>query len=333
MNSSEINNDITISTSVDRFGIEKLYPTIVGGREWFSNWNNGHARSWNDNQNDPDDPEFWTKDKGTGSWKTDGLGILKISGSGPRMYVIDTARVENWHNVEVTVYGERISDSSISFAGIMAYARTNHFVDADICDDRGYGGRFTYDGRVDFEKETAHHLSNGNAQTATKRPWGSGGMPKNVWIGYKYVVYDLPDGNVKLELYMDTTDGLNGGTWTKITEFTDNGNNFGVNNGSCKSGINPGLRLTNSDIRPGSETGKPNLSVYFRSDGVGTDGLWYKKASIREITPSAPVVNKFDVFVVGDQNNPSGALAVSNIEGAYTADEACQQICNILNSI
>jgi hypothetical protein len=110
-------------------------------------------------------------------------------------------------------------------------------------------------------------------------------MPKNTWIGYKFVVSDLSNGNVKLEAYMDTTNGLNGGTWIKIAEFIDNGSNFGVDNSSCAPDVSAGLPLTASNDRPGSETGRPNVAIYFRSDGVDDDGLLYKWASIREIEP------------------------------------------------
>ncbi|MBI3276001.1 MAG: hypothetical protein HYZ60_08705, partial [Methylocystis sp.] len=49
----------------------------------------------------------------------------------------------------------------------------------------------------------------------------------------------------------------------------------------------PRLRLTNSDARPGSESGKPNISVYWRSTNIGTNGLVYKKMTVREISPTA----------------------------------------------
>ncbi len=279
----EFSNDKTLLIEgTDKFGIKELYRTIPNGREWYSKWDNCHERVWNSSSNDPDDVEFITKYEGNGSWKTDGLGILKTSGNTPRMYVIDRDQTKNWHNVEITIYGRRISDDNVPWGGIATYARTNHVIDADYCDARGYGGRFRYDGDVDFEKETKHDSQKGYAQISNKTYWPVG-MPKNVWIGYKFIVYDILDGNVKLELYRDDTDGLYGGTWIKINEFMDNGSNFGVGNDACNIDVDPALRLTSSDTRSGSETGKPNLAIYFRSDGVDIDGIWYKKTSIREI--------------------------------------------------
>lgn len=265
--------------TTDKFGITELYQTISGGREWFSKWDNGHARTFT--ESDPDDLEFITQN-GNGEYKTDGNGILKISGSVPRMYVMKPDLTGYWHNVEITVYGLKNIDSFSEDAGIFAYARTNHEVDTDYCDTRGYTGRFTFEGRTYFEKEIKH----GSSYVPVSQKWQwTTGMPRNIWFGYKYIIYDLPDGNVKHELWMDQIDGLNNGNWKKVNEFIDTGNNWGIGETPCKTSIDPAIRLTNSDLRPGSETGKPNLAVYFKSDDIGTEGLWFKKTSIREIQP------------------------------------------------
>jgi hypothetical protein len=273
------------STSKDKFGITKINPTAPGGIEWSSNWNNGDVRTIG-NALDPDD-KWFDAAHGEGRYSIDGKGTLVASGDFVRMYVHDPAKVREWsENLEITLYIKRISETQIvDYSGLQVFARTNHGTngneDVNLCDDRGYGGLVNVNGEWSFEKESAHHLDNGYDGAAEQRP--SGNLPKDTWIGFKYVLRNMDGGSkVKLELYRDTTGGLNGGNWQKVTEFIDNGNNFGVGHGACKSGVNPGLPLIHSFINASSESKKPMLSVYARHE-YGT--MAYSNFSIREIDP------------------------------------------------
>jgi hypothetical protein len=271
-------NQVTAAQALatkDRFGIAFLQPTAPWGTQWVSNWTGSRHFTGVD----PRDTWF-DADHGSASYDVSD-GMLSISGAVPRMYVHDPDRKRQWRDVEVTVYFRRRGDDSVPYAGMVAVARSNHLSDIGpqvSCDTRGYGARVRYDGNTDFEKETAHPLNEAYGQQDLWRD----GLPTNVWIGFKLLVYDKSDG-VHLETWIDQAGGKDRASWTMANELVDDGHVFGKD--PCAEGIDPQMALTSSSHREGSESGRPNLSVYFRSDGVHKHGLQYKWASIREIVP------------------------------------------------
>src|SRR5918996_471092 len=255
---------------IDRLGIMELYPTKSGGQEWYSSWNNGIIRELGFGQRDAyDNIEL----SGDGSLKVNGEeGIAHSSGKAPRIRVVDS----DFDNVEITLYGKRISEKEeISYQGFVVGARSKHYTDQE-CYANTYYGRFTYDGRVSFEKELFHGHGDDAYYPQLKKDiylWPDG-IPRDEWIGLKFIVRTITnekgeDAAVKLELYRDLTDGRNGGTWVKVLEFTDVGEWYV----EAKEGICNDYPHNKILFTPGF--------VFIRNDYI--DEAQYKKFSIREI--------------------------------------------------
>jgi hypothetical protein len=214
--------DAGASSPRDAFGIAQLYPSAEPRREWTSEHWSGATYAIED-RIDPEDPLALSGRRGTGTLAVDD-GVLTMSGSQPRLYVYpDEAR--SWTNVEVTVYYRRVEDASAAYAGIVIGARSgpDGHTEATPCDAHTYYARLRNDGSADLAKELEHPNAEVGDSTPASELWPEASLPYGTWIGWKLVVFNLPDGSVRFESYRDRSGGEDGGTWEPIGARVDAG--------------------------------------------------------------------------------------------------------------
>jgi predicted phosphodiesterase len=224
----------------DQFGITKLNPTREGGREYYSNWHlpTTTSHQWDSaaqsyGQLDPQDSMADliapTTCRAIVDADTDTLQAdTNADRNSWRYYIKDPAATEvsspwKWEpSVEMTIYYKAIADI-VGSGSIQVHCRlmgpTEHWVAISHCASAGheYAFEIKKNKTIQIRKEVSHpnYAENKISNTAD--------APYNVWVGMKFIQKKLVNGNMQLECYRDMTDGLNGGTWTKVVERIDAG--------------------------------------------------------------------------------------------------------------
>ena len=252
-----------IDDTVDKFGIEKIYPTAPSGREWLIDMDNPTS----DGIFDPGRAITMNSD---GSWRVSGKDNGKYQ---VRINVKTPPGLKEWKNVEITGY-IRVVDSlppSENHNALVWYARGGiHKADVP-CDGTSLKGRIHMDGEADWLKEIWHtggYTSPLGKVNATAR------LIVDKWVGWKVDIYNIDnDTEVKMESYIDDQ-ATN--MWRQVTSVTDDGSWYASSSDREFYSINCG-KPKNYII---TNTGP---IATFRSDRIVWD---FKNLSVREI--SAP---------------------------------------------
>jgi len=263
---------------LDSLGVKQLFPSGGKQRDWTAEWQTSRIGFGNT-----------VPDGNTGASFRGGSSNRFVIGGGEML--IDSADKTNTpryyihrdnENVEFTAYfwiaeSDYYGGSSTS-KGPTLVVRSNHQnYKSSPCDARGYYTRFVpKEKKLRFLKEFYHGSS-----TKYGPPGGNWGPSKSAeldsfpwsqWVGLKFVVRNKPNGDVHLQLFMDFTDGADGGDWQLKHELTDSSTDleevFGCPHGSV--------------------FGEGSVA-FIRADSMNP--IKWKKASLREVegfTTSAP---------------------------------------------
>src|SRR5215204_274252 len=277
-----------IEGGTDKWGIKELYPTASNGPTWY-------IREVNDPTTDP---LFYygiyegttIKSIGTGVWQVDARSGTQEHGI--RMHV--DSPTGKWKNTEMTGYFN-IHSGDDQFTMIARHGPSYH--DNGGCEAYGYYALTAVDGQVFFKKKLYHFNDGYTKRLASVNALGD---IHDDWVGMKFVVYDLPNGDVKLELWIDKGDMTN--KWQKETELIDKGN----------------LAVTGGDDCGRDATDKidSGTRVSFRADNSLFD---FKKLSVREIQEgSTPASTTEDTTT--EDTTPASTTEDTTTEDTTTED-------------
>jgi hypothetical protein len=224
-------------SGTDKFGIIEIYPTKLGGEQWFMNM-----------QNPSGDPRF--NPQATITKNPD--GSYKITKQEVRMEVYPSAGYNHdqittlnqrelttkgymqspndWKNVEMTGYVKLISSPSDD--QFNWYNRGGRHIDSRPCEGTAYKSDVMYyfSGKTRFNKEQWF----GKAYSFTSpKTVNSSSTIQGKWVGLKYIAYNFQQQNgepaVRLQSWFDAN---NDGKWVKINDFVDSGR-WGNQGGYC----------------------------------------------------------------------------------------------------
>ena len=264
---------ISSNRELDNFGIRKLYPSKVGGEEWYINMKNILSDSR---------AKFCCGTPGVaknsdGSWK---ITNTKVRYAAYPSTGIDRSNIDtqdhsiwaargyiqapnDWKNVEMTGYVKvNAYNRNDNFAW---YSRGADHRNSMPCLGSSMKGDLYYEGQTRYAKEQ-WHVSYG------KIPKEQSTDPlKGTWIGFKYILYNFEQNGktvLKMESWLDKN---NNGIWIKVNENIDSGG-WMSDSGDTKCGGTPDQIIT---------WGGPEAT--FRWDDATDVDIKY--LSVREIQP------------------------------------------------
>lgn len=265
--------DIVTPEGKDKFGIDEIYPTKNGGREWYVNMDN----PLDDNlfqitsnlpiSNNIDDD----------SWAIDGSSI--------RMNVNTPSGEPQWKNIEMTGYvkinsveNNNNSDNSnqddnnngeSDSPGITWRARGGFHNNNSPCEGTALNGAIDIlEREAEWKKEIWH---TGGYTDARGNTLISDNSLIGKWIGWKVIMYNINDDSaVKMETYIDENED---NQWRKVNEVIDDGGWFA--NSSDEEFNSAGCDKPKDYII----TNGGDIAT-FRADNIAMD---FKNLSIREI--------------------------------------------------
>ncbi|HEU4444057.1 MAG TPA: PKD domain-containing protein, partial [Nitrososphaeraceae archaeon] len=235
----------------DRFGIEQIYSTASGGPTWYIQ----------EREDPTSDGHFYygmyrtttVGYSGSGVWRVDARSGTQEHGI--RMHVDSPSG--QWKNTEMTGYF-RVLTGNDQITMIARHGPSYHGNEG--CEAYGYYGMTAVDGNVFFKKKLWHYDDGYTRRLAQIDALDN---ILNDWIGMKFVVYDLGNGDVKLELWID--EGNMSNNWEKVTELVDSG----------------GIHVEGEDCgTPSNTIVREGTRASFRVDNSLFD---FKKLSVREI--------------------------------------------------